>query len=121
MHFDFAGQLEAGRPLQAFLQNLFLDRKLMFVRSVLVVAAAAAGKVGTRRVYAAGRAFDDSLELSASKTRFLLAEGRLDLFPSQDERHEHRLPAPSFVRGKAGQTVAAIDQFFYCEEQEAIL
>lgn len=117
MHLDFARQLKFGRPLQALLQDFFLDLKLMFIRCVLVVTAATAGEVGACGLGPMRRGFDDGVDLSARKARLLFGNGGLDLLAGQDERHEYRFTASAFVGRKAGQTVATVDQLFYCEEQ----
>jgi len=60
-----------------------------------------------------------------SEAGFFFGERRFDFFSGENKRDEGGLPAPAIVirrtGGKAGEAVAAVDEFFDCKEQEMIL
>jgi len=130
MNFDVELQVQLCGAEQALAEDFFLDRKLVFVAGVLVVASAAAGKVRAGRRHAVWRGLDDRVGVGAREARLLLGERGLNFFRCEDERDEHGFAAStgfigvrSGVRsgGQTGEAVAAVDQLFDCEEQGLIL
>src|SRR5262250_3042705 len=95
MRFDVGRQLQLRQPPQVFLQDLSLDRELMFVARMLVVASTASREIRTPRL----NPFRRSLHNLAR----------------QHKRHKHSLAAASFIRWKARQSVSTVDQFFDSE------
>ena len=93
----------------------------MFIAGVLVVAAAASLKVRALRLDAPWRGCEDLVSSRTCKTRFLFEQDSIDRLAFQDERYEGSFASAAFIRGQAGQTVAAVDEFFDGKLQELIL
>ena len=125
MHLDFGLQFELGDTAQILAQDFFLDFELIFVAGVLVVASAAAAEIFTVWPNPMRRTFDDRFRVRASEARLFFGEHRFDFFSGKNERNEHGLAASAVVTcrsgGKACESVAAVDEFFDCKEQEMIL
>ena len=129
MHLDFALQFELGDATQILAQDFFLDFELMFVAGVLVVASAAAAEVFALWLDAMRRSFDDRFRACASEAGLFFGERRFNCFSGENQRDEDGLAASAVVTAlvsmrsgwKAGEAVAAVDEFFDCEEQEMIL
>ena len=121
MDAQFRIQFQLGDAAQIFLQNGGFDLQLMFVAGVLIMAASAALKIRARRLGAPWRSCDDPLGACSNKARLLLEQAGFDSLAFQDEGYEGRFAPAVFIRGQAGQTVAAIDKFFDGEFQELIL
>ena len=110
MQVQFGIQFQPGNAAQVFFQDGSFDLKLMFVISVLIVASAAALKVGTSRIDAPGRGGKDFVQLSARESRLLFPKSCLHSFARQDKRHKYRFARTSIVGGKPRQPVPAINQ-----------
>jgi len=121
MDLNIAGQFQLGRALESFAQNIALDRELMLVAGVLVMASATVGEVWTGRLDAMRGTFEDRVGLRADKSRLLLDDRRFDLFPGKYEWNESGFCASACVGGKARKAIAAVNQFFNSEKQEPIL
>ena len=123
---DRALELDPCSASQGFPEDFFFYLKLMFVAGMLVVASSACGEVRTARGDAIRRGLDDSVSLCTNESRLLLGDVGIDLLPGENKWDECRFAAVAFIRGmfvgrKASQAVAAINHFFDCQEQEAIL
>src|SRR5579864_160594 len=79
---------------------------------MLVVAPAAALKVGTTRRNAISGRFDYSFELSAHKSGLLLGHISFDPLAFEHEWDKDALTWAMFVGGKTGEAVAAVNRFF---------
>jgi hypothetical protein len=116
VHLDFALQFELGDPAQIFTQDFFFDFELMLVAGVLVVASAAAAEVLTVWFNPMWRRLEDGLRLSASEAGLLFGEGGFNFLSGENQRDEHGFTASVLVTwrtgGEAGETVAAVDEFF---------
>ena len=93
----------------------------MFVVGVLIVASAAALKVGASRIDAPGRGGENSVQLSARESGLLFPKSRFHSFAGQDKRHKYRFARTAIVGGKPRQPVSAINQFLDVESQASIL
>jgi hypothetical protein len=107
LRLDGARPLDAPDASERLAKNFRLVPELRFVRHVLILAAAAASKVGARRGYAFRRRFHDAFQPPANE--FLLPRGRFNRneFSREDQRDKHG------VAVVMRQTVAAIHKFFY--------
>ncbi len=126
MQLNFALQFEFGDAAQVLPQNFSFYFELVVVVGVLVMASATAGVIGTWRLNAVRRRFDDCDCARAREARLFFGERSFDFFPGKNEGNKGGLAAAvvSIIwrnGGKASEAVAAIDQFFDCEEQELIL
>src|SRR5579864_3220343 len=125
MHFDIERQVELGGAPEALSQDLFLDLELMLVAGMLIMAPAAAAKIGTGGLDPVRRTFDDAFNLCSGKSWLLFGEGSFDSFSGEDKGDEYGFAAPTgFIGrtgGQAGQAVAAIDHLFDREVQGLIL
>lgn len=121
MHHQLIRQFKFGDSAQILFENCSLDLELIFVSGVLVMASAAALKVGAVCLGPIRRWSQNVIQPRPGKTGFVPDHGRFDFFASQDERHEHGLAAAIFVGWQAGQPISAINQFFYVEIQALIL
>ena len=85
---NFAFEFKFALAAEGFLQDASLDRELVFVGGVLVVAAAATLEVGAVGRNAAGRWREHFVELGAGEAGLLLGEGRSDGFVFEGEGDE---------------------------------
>src|SRR5215470_17700620 len=115
MHFEVRRQLQLRQPPQVFLQDLSLDRELMFVARMLVVASTASREIRTPRLNPFRRSLDNRIDARPTKPRLLVDKRRLHLLARQHKRHKHSLAAASFIPWKARQSVSTVDQFFDSE------
>src|SRR5579863_3918058 len=76
------------------------------------MAAAALGEIWTARLNPLGRWRQHTFQARAGKAFRALRQRGLDLFASNDERHEHGFAAAALVGLKPGQSVATIHEFF---------
>lgn len=121
MDLDLPKQFQLRGAAQSLVQDFFLDLKLVLVIRVLVVASTAAGKIWTGGLHAVAGRLENRVSLRAREPWLLLGEGGFDLLSAEDEGYEYRFAASSVVRRQSGKAIAAIDQLFNGEEQEAIL
>ena len=121
MHLQLGIQFQPGNAAQVFFQDGSFDLKLMFVVGVLIVASAAALKVGASRIDAPGRGGKNSVQLSARESGLVFAKSCLHSFAGQDKRHKYRFARTAIVGGKPRQPVPAINQFLDVESQASIL
>jgi hypothetical protein len=87
----------------------------------LVVASAAAAEMRTRGRDAVRRRLDDCGGVRAGEAGLFLGDGGFDLFRCENERDEDGLTAAAVVGRETSESVAAVDQLFYVQEQELIL
>ena len=111
LQFDFCD------PLQRLAQNASFEFQLSLVGDVLVMASAALAEVRTTSFDAVGRRFDQLRDRPAREARLLLPDLGLDSFARQHKRHKDRHAAPVRSGWRAGEAVAAVDQFFYGKQQ----
>jgi len=121
MDTEFGIEFQLGDAAQIFLENDGFDLELVFVAGVLIVAAAAALKIRASRLDASWRGGENLVSSGTRKARFLFEQDSFEFFTLQDERYEGGLAPALFVRGQAGQTVAAVNEFFNGKLQELIL
>ena len=121
MHLDFWRHFQFRQPPQILLQDLSLDRELMFVARVLIVAPTALREVGTTRFDPRRRRLKNRTDSRPCKARLLFNERDLYFLACQHKRHKHGLAAAFFIRRQASQSVSAINQFFNGEVQTMIL
>ena len=121
MHLQLGIQFQLGNAAQVFFQDGSFDLKLMFVVGVLIVASAAALKVGTSRIDAPGRSGENSVQLSARESGLVFPKSCFHALAGQDKRHKYRFARTAIVGGKARQPVSAINQFLDVESQASIL
>lgn len=98
----------------------------MFVGGLLVMTSATVREVWTSRLNPVRRRLDNLIGCCAGKARLLLSQARIDLFAFEHKRDENSFAAPMLFRSrlsiwKARQSIPAVDQFFYGEQQEPIL
>jgi hypothetical protein len=109
-------QFELGDPAQIFAQDFFLDFELMLVAGVLVVASATAAEILTGRFNPMWRRLEDGLRLGASEAGLLFGKRGFNLLSGENQRDEDGLATRALVTGrtsgKAGEAVAAVDEFF---------
>ena len=98
--------------LKSFAENLRFEFELALVGNVLVVAAAALLKIRAAGSDAVGGCVKELGEGGAGETGLFLVEFGLDFFAGENEGDEDGHAAAIGAGGSAGQTVAAIDQFF---------
>jgi hypothetical protein len=84
-----------GQPGEQPADLLGLQRKLIFVSEVLILAAAASPEVTAPRLDALRRGREDPQQFCASETFLYFGDLGFDLFAVRDERNEHHeiLPA----------------------------
>ena len=92
--------------------DFFLDRELVLVAGVLVVASSAVRIIRTGRGRAMRRRFCDAGDPGAGEARLLFGDGGLDFLSRENKGDEYGLAAPTVVGGQARQSVAAIDELF---------
>jgi len=114
-------QLKLGDSPQIFFQYGSLDLKLVLVRGVLIVAAAAAREIRTRWLNPVGRRLEHLLQPGAREPGLLFYQSCFDPFSLEDKRNKDGFSAPMLIGGKTRQSVAAIHQLFDSEFQELIL
>jgi hypothetical protein len=85
------------------------------------VAPAATLKIAASGLNAVRRGFDHRLSMCPGEPGFLLGDGGLDFFFSEDEWDEDCLSASAFIGRQASQTVAAVNHLFDWKEQVLIL
>ena len=106
-HRDLRRRLHLPQPLQRFHQNRPLGCQLVFIRRVLIVAAAAAPVYRTRRGHAVRRGLQHFQHARPHHPRLLLLRPRENPLSRQYERREHHAPI------QARQSVAAVHQLFH--------
>jgi hypothetical protein len=79
------------------------------------MASATALEVWTGRFPAGWRGCKQCLEAAASEAGLLLGESDLGLFALKHKRDENTLAPSPFIRRKATQTFAAVNQLFDCD------
>src|SRR5579864_2409509 len=85
------------------------------------MAAAAVSEIQAARLDSMKRGFEDRIRSPPRKARLLLGKRGLDLLSAQHERNEDGFATAFLVGGQVGQSIAAVDHLFDCEEQEVIL
>jgi len=118
MQTNFFFQLDFRDALQRLAQDLRFEFQLARVRNVLIVAAAALLKIRAARLDSIGRSLNQTREISTRETRLLLPDVSVDLFTRQYKRDEYSHAATIGTGRCAGETVAAIDQFFNGEKHD---
>src|SRR5581483_10567042 len=93
----------------------------MLVADVLIVAPAAAYEVGTSRLHAMRRGFEDLVGTPPSKSRLVLGELHFHALVLNHEGHKHGFSAAMFVGGEASETISPVNQLFNVEFQASIL
>src|ERR1700719_2620659 len=88
---------------------------------MLVMAAAAVFEIRAAGLDSMRRGFEDRIRPRPRKARLLLSKRGLDLLSAQDDWNEDGFATAFLVRGQVAQSIAAIDHFFDCKEQEVIL
>src|SRR2546422_11550179 len=109
MELEFFVQFQLGNATEIFFQDGCFALELMFVAGMLIVAAAAALKVGASWLDALWGSFEDFVCTGAGKSGLLLGDRRFHPFTSQHKRHEHSLSTAMLIGRQAGQPVAAIN------------
>ena len=88
----------------------------MLIVGVLVVAPAAAAEILTGWFNPVWRRLEDGLRLGAGEAGLLFREGGFNFLSCENQRNEHGLTASVLLTWrtswKAGESVAAIDEFF---------
>jgi hypothetical protein len=92
---DLFPPFDPAQAAQGFAQDLLLERELLLVVKVLVVAAAAAGEVGAACFDAIAGGFFQVTGQGADKLARLLQRKNVDDFAGQHERNEDRLAVVS--------------------------
>jgi hypothetical protein len=105
-HLDLGGRRGPRKAPQLFFQDGALGGELIFVGSVLIVAAAAPTKVFAAGLDALWSAFQHLQRAGANQTRFFPFRGCADALARQAEWREYHAPV------KARETVAAVNEFF---------
>lgn len=118
MDLKFAGEFDLCRAPERFTENLSFHCELTRVRSVLVMAAAAALKVRTAGLNSAGRGLDDVVKSCPRESRLLLSDLGLDRLAVQNKGDKDAFARTLIVRREARQSVAAINEFLDLELQE---
>ena len=85
------------------------------------MAAAAVSEMRAARLDSMRRGFEDRIRPRSCEARLLLGECSLNLLFVQHERNEDGFATALLVGGQVGQSIAAVDHLFDCEEQEVIL
>src|SRR4029077_11598295 len=98
-----------------------LDRELLRITGVLVMASPAPLKVRTLRLDPFRGSLHNAASPCAREARLLLLNRSLDFLSGKGKGHKHRFPASLLVRRQAGQSVPAINQLFNGEFQAPIL
>src|SRR5579864_8412910 len=85
------------------------------------MAAAAASEMRAARFDSMRRPLQDRVRARPCEARLLVGECSLNLLSAQHERNEDGFATAFLVGGQVGQSIAAVDHLFDCEEQEVIL
>ncbi len=109
---QFTGQLDLRRPAQSLFENFRLDRKLILVRGVLVVASATTLEVRAARLNPFGRRLNHAFQPRPGKPRLLFRQFCFDGFTLKRERDEHALAGTTFIGGQPRQSFAPINVLF---------
>jgi hypothetical protein len=112
MQPNLSRQFNLRDPPQRLAQNFSFELQLPLVGNMLVVASAALAKVRATSLDAIGRRLDPLRHRAAREPRLLLPDLGVNSFTGQHEWNKHGHAAPVRAGGSAGQTVAAVDQFF---------
>ena len=113
-----APKLLKMRALERIAQDIELDLQLILSAGLLVLAAAADGKIFTMRAHALACRFKDAVELRGRKAAPVVDDVRLDQFSRQRIRDKNRLAGQTWVavrglvRGDVRQPGAAVDSLF---------
>src|SRR5580704_3133321 len=121
MDRDTPLEFQLGNATKVFFQDCGFDLHLMFIGGMLVMAAATAAEVRTRRFYSVWRSLQNRFGLPACKTAFLFEQRSLDSFAFKHKGDEHSFAGTVLIRGQTGEAVAAIHEFFNGELQARIL
>ena len=95
---DILLPFDLGGALQGLAQHLRFDRELIFIRRVLVMAAAAAQEIRTRCLDALGGGGEDRFSPGADEARLLFYYCRFDLLARENEGDKDSLAAAGLVR-----------------------
>ena len=112
VYFNLGRELELGPAAQVLKQNFFFDFELMLVAGVLVVTSAAVGEILTLWLDALCRWLDNTLESCAREALLARRDHCFNFFARQHKGEEDSFGAALIVRRKAGESVAAVDEFF---------
>ena len=112
MEDQVAIQFQLGDTPQIFLENVGLDFDLMLVAGVLIMTPATALKVGAGWINPLSRGLQDFLGARPGEPRLFFGQRRFNRFSRQNERNEGRFTVTICIGGQAGQSIAAVDEFF---------
>ena len=118
MNLNFARKLDFGCAVQRFAKYVGFNRQLLGIASVLVMAAAAALKVGTPRLNPGGSRLNDAFHAGPRESRFLLSQLDVDGLAFKNEGDKDAFAGPALVRRKTRQSVATINQLLNLELHE---
>jgi F0F1-type ATP synthase assembly protein I len=121
VNLQLAGKLDFCGSFQRLAKNRRFYRKLIFVAGVLVVTPAAALEVWAAGLDPRGRDIEDGIQPRPGKTRFIFDNCGFHLFAFEHKGNKDAFAGTVLVAGKAGQSVAAVNQFFDFEWHESEL
>src|SRR5205807_3762991 len=100
VNLDLGGQFQLSRAPQSLSQNRALDRQLVLVRSMLIMAPSARSEIRTRRHHPLRRCLDHLCSVRPDESSLLLKNGSFDFFSSQNERKKGGLAPAALVCGQ---------------------
>ena len=117
MHLNLTGKFELGDAAQILAQDFFLDIELMVVVGMLIVTSATAGEMRTGRRYAVRGGLHDCGSMSAREAGLFFGDRGVDFFAGENKGNEDGFAAAAVLigglrGGKAGESVAAVDELF---------
>ena len=121
MHLQFGSQLEFRETAQILFKNCGFAFQLVFVGGMLIMAPTTSAEVRTPWLHPVRRGFNDPIHPGSSEAWLLLNDSCVNRLSLEHEREKHGFSAPVLINRHAGETVAAIDQFFNAEFQAMIL
>ncbi len=96
MYAQLLAQMEFGDARERFFQDRRFDFQLMFIISMLVMAAAAAPKIRAGGLDAMRRALENIFGAAPGKCGFLINDAGLHVLPRQDKGKQDSLSASLF-------------------------
>ena len=121
MDRDTPLEFQLGNATKVFFQDCGFDLHLMFIGGMLVMAAATAAEVRTRRFYSVWRSLQNRFGLPACKTAFLFEQRSLDSFAFKHKGQKHSFAGTVLIGRQPRQAITAINEFVDGELQTRIL
>jgi hypothetical protein len=121
MNLQLARQLNLRNPPKILFQDFRLNRELLLIPGMLIVAAPATLKITTLRLRPLRRSHQNLFQPRTRKSWLILDNRCLYGLARKNKRHKHRFPAAALAGRQTRQAVAPIDQFFNSELQIRIL